>query len=163
MHYSIFRRIRDIFFLYILIFLVKIAFDRTVTYIEMHSQSIIHELDRSFIDQVYTAQRQLHILQEHPLYMDAHAITMAEIGSELTMIEEKYKKNSLGLAFLGPIGSTAIVTKEEELQKKLLLSINDLGEILNSIHNKQERFSPAQTIENGLDSNKQLLQTLGNV
>lgn len=140
--------------------LVRIAFDRTVEFIALHKQSMVHELDRSFIDQIYTAQRQLHFLQEHPVYSDTFAVAIAEIKEQITTIEEKYKKNSPGLALLGPIGTAAIVAKEEQLQAKLLTAVNDLSKIFTSIDNQQEDFVPAQSINSALDSNKQLLRTL---
>ena len=160
MNYSLFSRIRDIFFLCALVFLVRTAFDRTVSFIEIHKDSMIHELDRSVIDQIYTAQRQLHFLEEHPLYADTYAQTIADIKSQLTTIEEKYKKNSAGLVFLGPIGSAAIVAKEEQLQQKLLTAVNDLSKVFASIDHHAENFNPAQTVDSGLDVNKQLLRTL---
>jgi|SRR5438445_2322093 len=160
MNYSFFSRIRDILLLCALFFLVKIAFERTFSFIELHKKSIIHELDRSFIDQIYTAQRQLHFLEEHPVYADTFAHAIAEIKNQLTIIEEKYKKNSPGLALLGPIGSAAIVAKEEQLQLKLLSTVNDLSKIFASIDNQVDNFVSAQTINSGLDANKQLLRTL---
>jgi hypothetical protein len=160
MNYSFFSRIRDILLLCALFSLVKIAFDRTVSFIEMHKDSMIHELDRSFIDQIYTAQRQLHLLEEHPVYGDTCAHTIAGIKTQLATIEEKYKKNSPGLVFLGPIGSAAIITKEEQLQQKLLTVVNDLSKVFTSIDNTHADFIPAQTINSALDTNKQLLRTL---
>lgn len=121
---------------------------------------MIHELDRSFIDQIYTAQRQLHFLEEHPVYADTYAHNIAEIKSQLTTIEEKYKKNSPGLALLGPIGSAAIVVKEEQLQQKLLAAVNDLSQVFANINNQGNNFMLAQTVDSGLDLNKQLLLTL---
>jgi len=121
---------------------------------------MVHELDRSFIDQIYTAQRQLHLLEEHPVYADTFAHAIAEIKDQLTSIEEKYKKNSPGLALLGPIGSAAIVAKEEQLQQKLLTAVNNLSKIFAIINNHVDTFTPAQTINSALDTNKQLLRTL---
>jgi hypothetical protein len=160
MNYSFFSRIRDILLLCALFCLVKIAFDRTFSFIALHKESMVHELDRSFIDQIYTAQRQLHFLQEHPVHADTFAHTIAEIKEQLTTIEEKYKKNSPGLALLGPIGSAAIVAKEEQLQLKLLNAVNDLNKVIASIDNQEDNFIPAQTVDNALDANKQLLKTL---
>jgi hypothetical protein len=160
MEYSFFSRIRDLFFLYILLFLIKTALDRSISFITLHKDSVIHELDRSFIDQIYTAQRQLHFLEEHPVYAHEYTHAIADIKNRLATIEEKYKKNSPGLALLGPIGSAAIVAKEEQLQQKLLVTLNDLSKIFISIHNPSDHFTPAQTIDTALETNKQLLRTL---
>lgn len=160
MNYSLFSRIRDILLLCALFFLVKTAFERTFAFIELHKNSVVHELDRSFIDQIYTAQRQLHFLEEHPVYFDTFAPAIADIKEQLASIEEKYKKNSPGLALLGPIGSAAIVAKEEQLQQKLLTVVNNLSKIFANIENYTHDFVPYQTINAGLDANKQLLRTL---
>jgi hypothetical protein len=160
MEYSFFNRIRDILLLGALLLLAKTAFERTSSFIKLHEKSMVHELDRSFIDQIYTAQRQLHFLEEHPAYSNDYAHDIADIKKQLTTIEEKYKKNSPGLALLGPIGSAAIVIKEKELQEQLLVTINDLSIIFAQIHNVSDKFQLAQTINDGLESNKKLLRTL---
>ncbi len=160
MKYSFFSRIRDILFLCALLLLVKAAFERTTSYIKLHKDSMIHELDIDFIDQIYTAQRQLHVLEEHPVYAHEYSDNLAEIKRQLTAIEEKYKKNSPGLALLGPIGSAAIVVKEKELERKLLNTVNDLSKIVASINNKQEEFVAAQNINCALSTNKLAIKSL---
>jgi hypothetical protein len=173
MNYSFFSRIRDILLLITLFFLVKAAYERTFSFITLHKDSVIHELDRNVIDQIYTAQRQLHFLEEHPVHADTFSLAIAEIKEQLTSIEEKYKKNSPGLALLGPIGSAAIVVKEEQLQIKLLNVVNDLHKILASINNQTNNVvnalpeivenateNPVHMIDNILKANKQMLKTL---
>ena len=160
MKYSFFSRIRDVLFLCILLLLTKVALERVFSFVVLHKDSIIHELDRSFIDQIYTARRQLHFLEEHPLYANTHAVAIAQIKDALINIEEKYKKNSPGLALLGPIGSAAIVIKEEQLQQKLLETVNDLNRICATLHDSSQTFIPAQTINEGLENNKGLLRIL---
>jgi hypothetical protein len=142
-----------------LILFVKTAFNRTTTFIAEHKQSVCHELDRTFLDTIYTAQHQLRLLEEHPC-ANAHADIIAQIKEELTTIEEKYKKNSPGLMLLGPIGSAAIVAKEEKLQQKLLAVLNELGTIFTTINNPDLIFTPAETINTALHNNKRLLQTI---
>jgi len=100
MNYSFFSRIRDILLLCALFFLVKIAFERTFSFIELHKKSIIHELDRSFIDQIYTAQRQLHFLEEHPVYADTFAHAIAEIKTNSPLLKKNIRKIHLALHYL---------------------------------------------------------------
>jgi hypothetical protein len=160
MEYSFFNRIRDILLLCALIFLAKTAFDRTSSFVAEHKQSLVHELDRTFIEHIYTAQRQLHFLEEHPIHAHTYAHELAEIKEQLATIEEKYKKNSPSMALLGPIGSAAIVVKEAQLEQKLLDVLNELGKIFANINNALETFSPSETITSALDINKQILRTL---
>ena len=157
MPYSSFSRLRDIVFFFLLITCIKIAFDRTKLFITDHKESIIHELDRSFIDQIYTTQRQLHLLDQHLLDTD-YQIQINDLKSRLATLEEKYKKNSAGLALLGPIGSAAIVSKEEKLQAQLLNIISEMNAIASSASNSQEPLIPVQTINKGLEVNKHLLR-----
>jgi hypothetical protein len=159
MNYSTFSRMRDCFFLCALLFLMKTAYDRNYTFLCAHKQSIIHELDRNVIDQLYTTQRHVHFLQEHHIHGDTYAHAIADIKERLTTIEEKYHKNSPGLALLGPIGSAAIVAKEEVLQQKLLDIVNDVNKILCTICN-MEAFKPTESINDGLIINKNLISRL---
>ncbi|HEX4069354.1 MAG TPA: hypothetical protein VHX42_04620 [Candidatus Babeliales bacterium] len=168
MKYSFLSRIRDILLLCALFCLVKTAADRTSSFLAEHKESMVHELDRTFIDQIYTAQRQLHFLEEHPVYAHTYAHAIGEIKEQLTIIEEKYKKNSPSLALLGPIGSAAIVVKEAQLEQKLLEAVNELSKIFANIEHpysaeaskdKQE-FKPSQTINCALDTNKKSLHML---
>jgi hypothetical protein len=157
MNYSLFSRIRDCLLLCALFLLLKTAYERNYTFLSAHKQSIIHELDRDFIDHIYTVQRHVHFLQEHPVYGDRFAHAIADIKERLTSIEEKYLKNSPGLALLGPIGTVAIVTKEEMLQQKLLAVANDISKILYSSNGIQEEFKHAHTIHDALNINKKLI------
>ena len=160
MNYSFFSRIRDLIFLVALCFLVKIAFERTVSFIAEHKNSIIHELDRNFIDEIYTVQRQAHFIEEN--YNDndkvVHAIT--NIKKQLASIEEKYKTNSPGVMLLGPLGSAAIITKEEKLKKQLLDIANELNKILRDINNNVDKFQPIENIALVLENNKELLRKI---
>lgn len=160
MKYSFFSRIRDILFLCALFFLVKLAMERTGSFISEHKKSIVHELDRSFIDEIYTAQRQLHFLEENYLNNDEFAHMISDIKKRLATIEEKYKTNSPGIMLLGPIGSAAIVTKENKLRKKLLDVVNDINKILHTISNQENTFQNIETISIALENNKQLLQKI---
>jgi hypothetical protein len=157
MHYSAFSRLRDILLLCVLFFLVKVAFERTTSFMNDHKKSMVHELDRTFIDQIYTAQRQTHFIQEHYVHSDKIAHELTDIKNRLGLIEEQYKTNSPGIMLLGPIGAAAIVTKEEKLQQRLLIAVNDLSKILHIINNNKDQFILAETINSALDNNKQFL------
>jgi hypothetical protein len=159
MNYSLLSRLRDCLFLCALLFLLKTAYERNYAFLNAHKHSIIHELDRNIIDQLYTAQRHVHYLQEHPVHGHTYGHAIADIKERLTAIEEKYHKNSPGLALLGPIGSAAIVAKEELIQQKLLNIVNEINKILCTIY-EMEVLKPVDTIEDGLIMNKNLISKL---
>lgn len=160
MNYSFFQRIRDILLLCALFFLVKTAHERTISFINAHKNSIIHELDRTFLDHIYTAQRQLHFLENNYAHDEKFTAAISDIKEQLFIIEKKYKTNSPGVMLLGPIGSAAIVAKEEKLQKKLLDIVNDLNKILHAMHNKSDEYQTLETINIALASNKNLIQII---
>jgi len=135
MKYSFFSRIRDFGLLCIMLFLVKTALERTSTFINEHKKSIIHELDRSFLEQIYTAQHHLFVLEESCGDNDAIALEIAHLKKDLARIEEQYKTNSPAIMLLGPIGSAAIVTKEEKLQKNLIDVINKIQKLRCNLKN----------------------------
>jgi len=160
MKYSFFSRIRDILFLCALLCLIRTAFERTTSFIGEHKKSIIHELDRTFLDELYTTQRQLHFLEENYGYNDKYAHAIADIKKRLALIEEKYKINSPGVMLLGPIGSAAIVTKEEKLKSKLLDVVNDINKLIHIIQDPEQEIQHIATISTALENNKQLLQKI---
>lgn len=157
MHYSSLSRLRDLLLLVSLFFLLQTAFERTLSFINEHKKSIIHELDRTFIDEIYTAQRQLHFLEENYMYNEETAQIITDIKERLAIIEEKYKTNSPGVMLLGPIGSVAIVAKEEKLKTKLLDVVNDINKIVHSVHHIEGQFQKSVTISAALESNRKLL------
>jgi hypothetical protein len=163
MRYTLFSVLRDSILFCALLALLHVAFEENLSFIREHKKSLIHELDRSFIDYLYTAQRQLHILYEHAAYStEAHATlsSLSTIKDKLTAIEQQYKHNSPGLALLGPIGIASIVIKEEQLQSRLLALINEMSLIIHHIKGTKEDCKPALTVENGLSTNKKLIKTL---
>ena|SRR5690606_9919318 len=157
---KLFSAARDCLLLCTLIALVQIALEQNVSFILEHKQSITHELDRDFIDQIYTAQRHIHALEQYPEYDEAVVTAIADIKSRLATIEEHYKKNSPGLTLLGPIGTCGIVIKEEKLKNKLLAVVNDISALLHTINHQVDSFQPALTVDNGLNLNKNALKML---
>lgn len=160
MHYSSFSRLRDILLLIALFFLVKTALKKAASFINDHKHSMTHELDRNFLDDIYTAQRQLHFLENNHMLDEKIVHEISDIKKQLTIIEEKYKTNSPGVMILGPIGSAAIVSKEEKLQKKLLDIANQVNKILHVMHNKEHEYQSLETINSALANNKNLMQKI---
>lgn len=160
MHYSSFSRLRDILLLIALFFLVKTALKKTTSFINDHKHSMVHELDRNFLDDIYTAQRQLHFLENNHAHDEKIAYAISDLKKRLAIIEEKYKTNSPGIMLLGPIGSAAIVAKEEKLQKKLLDIVNEVNKILHAMHNKDHEYHVLETINIALANNKNLIQKI---
>lgn len=124
---------RDLCIFALLIFLLSKVYKRGYEFLDLHKNSVIHQLDKTFADQLYSAQRQANTIKnffEHlPRNPKEHDKLMATIEA-LNSIEQKYTKNSPGLLLLGPIGTTSIILKENDLLSQLLVQINALGLIL---------------------------------
>ncbi len=158
---------KDLFLFLLLFTLISYAGKRMNQFIMLHKNSYIHELDRTFIDYLHQAQRQLHktkdIIYLNKVNNEAIENKLAALQTVLLTIEEKYRTNSPGLALLGPIGTTAIVLKEQKLAKQLHKIVYEIGIILykyTEIANSQPSYQLFPSIEANLRANKALLKQL---
>ena len=125
---------QDVVIIAILIFLVTVLVNRVKRYVHLNKHSIIHELDTDIADTINTIQRQLGIVRQTISMLgltDPHtklARSVRSLSNQLHDLEQKYTRNAPSLALLGPLGTTSIVLKEQELKDKLhyiALGIND--------------------------------------
>lgn len=129
---------------------------------------MIHELDRSFVDQVYAMQRHIRILMElmeQGCIDDTCLEKVRQMQKNVEIIESKYTKNSPGLLLLGPIGTTSIVVKEQQLARRLLQYVNEMNQILNQmaqVYGVQGVIDrgPIASVELGLQHNSALLASI---
>jgi hypothetical protein len=126
---------------------------------------MVHQLDHSFADELYSAQRQaritgqLYIAKENPVMQDwQHKLN--KVHTALSDIEAKYGKNSPGIMLLGPIGTTSIILKEKELRQKLISYIDIVGELLYALIQQSKTMPPASDIQSGLERNQQYINML---
>lgn len=135
--------VKDLLIFAALIFLVTTLVQRLRRYISLHKQSLVHELDVSFFDILHKVQRIAGITRQavttqKPFDHDGMLHTkIAAVGRQLDDIERKYSRNTPALALLGPIGTTSVVLKEQQLQQKLLLTLFDIHDILASLLSKE--------------------------
>jgi len=135
--------LKDLLILAALVFLVTTLVQRLKRYISVHKKSLVHELDVSFFDILHQVQRiagitrqaiTRHAPSDHD---DISHKKIAAIGRQLDDIERKYSRNNPALVLLGPIGTTSVVLKEQELQRKLLLVSFDLHDLLATLLSKE--------------------------
>jgi hypothetical protein len=126
--------IKDVLIFALLFFIIWLLVIRIRKYVQVNKQSLIHQLETSFIEFIQLLQRQLGVAKQIALFRgitSSHTKLMRHIrtlNNQLHEVEEKYMHNTPGLALLGPLGTTSIVLKEQELQRKLhyiALGIND--------------------------------------
>ncbi len=158
--------ISDLLLLLFLITLIGYAGKRMNQFILLHKQSYIHELDRTFIDYLHTAQKQLqktkNIIYIKEKNYEPIEKKLTTLQQDLSYIEEKYRTNSPSLALLGPIGTTAIILKERKLAQQLHKIVHEIGNILHN-HLKTADHSSYQlfpSIEANLRANKALIKQL---
>lgn len=131
------NELKDLFLFGCLVALVVYGYQKARTYINIHTNTLVHELDHNFIDRLYSVQRQTRVTQllfEHAPDNSIQTInTLISLTKALSVIEEKYSSNSQGVMFLGPIGSTAIILKEQELENQLVTIAQEIGSLLRSL------------------------------
>ena len=155
--------LRDVAIFVFLLTLVRIAFKRTYHFLNAHKKSIIHELDRNFLEHIYTAQKQVHytmILFDDIDNNQKQLQRISSIKEQLTHIESKYKKNSPALILLGPIATTSIILKEKQCADMLLKQMNTLGSLLHEMQDEVVLFEHSNTVGAALARNKDLLKVL---
>lgn len=159
--------LKDCILFIVLIFLVTYAVKRLQSFLTLHRNSIIHELDQKFVDKLYQAQRQGRAIAE---MIERGAIdgsfspTLEKIQKDLTFVEEKFSKNSPSLLLLGPIGTTSIIMKERSLEQKLLTIVKDLVKLLLDIARNydiyEEAFQESDAIDYYLHRNQHIITEL---
>jgi hypothetical protein len=82
------------------------------------------------------------------------------ITKTLADIEEKYSSNSQGVMFLGPIGSTAIILKEQELENRLIIIVQEIGTLLRSISKQHYPVEQTTNIDNLIAQNQKYISLL---
>ncbi|RTL06590.1 hypothetical protein EKK58_04625 [Candidatus Dependentiae bacterium] len=161
--------IGDLFLVSILVCLLLYVGKRTHTFVTLQSKSLVHELEHSFADQLYSAQKQTRILQQ--LYASREDMPYEQwkqkidkINTGLADIEKKYAQNSPGVMLLGPIGTTSIILKEKELKQKLLEYIKTIGSLLHELFPQnpitRKPFVPETTIDLQIAANQQYISFL---
>lgn len=131
------NELKDLFLFACLVALLLYGYQKARTYINIHTNTLVHELDHNFIDRLYSVQRQVRVTQllfDHLPEHNTQAFDeLSTLTKTLSDIEEKYSSNSQGVMFLGPIGSTAIILKEQELENRLVTIAQEIGSLLRSI------------------------------
>lgn len=151
--------ISDLFLISILLGLLVYVGKRTHTFVNLQSKSLVHQLEHSFTDQLYSVQKQARIA--HNLYATREGVVdeqtkrkIEKISTGLKDIENRYAQNSPGIMFLGPIGTTSIILKEKELKDKLLEYSNTLGSLLHALLPQHSTFVPSTTIDGQITMNQ---------
>jgi len=162
--------IRDITLFILFLAFSKQAFERSVVHMIEEKPSSwqkfdVHELDKGFLAALTATKQQVaHAFSIVENESDTHK-KLEKISTQLNKIEKKYKKNSPATYLLGPIGTAAIVLKEQQLEDELLELIGDFGILLytlnNSYNNNSEKYKvEVCSIESGIIKNKKLLNQI---
>jgi hypothetical protein len=145
--------LKDLFLFACLVALLLYGYQKARTYINIHTNTLVHELDHNFIDRLYSVQRQVRVTQllfEHLPDNSSEAINaLLSLTKTLSDIEEKYSSNSQGVMFLGPIGSTAIILKEQELENRLVMIAQEVGSFLRAL---SKQPYPAELQSSNIDT-----------
>ena len=160
--------VRDMLFFVLLLFMSREALERSLTHIKQENihtiiseQSEVHELDGNFLVSLEETKRQIATtikICQTSCFNEKMLEQLQKMKQKIKEIEQKFKKNSPATFLLGPLGTTAIVLKEKDLEKKLIKIMNDLGNILYEFQNKQSKANIAiVSVEQGIARNRDLL------
>jgi cell division protein FtsB len=118
--------IRDFIFLTLLFLLIYFARKNKKKKIKKpiaQNSFVFHEIDTAFIDTIKKIEHYTKIAYNKDFFSKAYA---DEIIMQLQQIKKKYTTTSPATALLGPIGTTAIVLKEQRLKTQVLKILNEL-------------------------------------
>lgn len=154
--------IQNLCALLIFLFLLSILFTRLSNFIKTHQHSALHELDDTLLDQLHNVQNELDntkiAFESHFTAKEKEIFTILE--QKAKKAENDYKKNSHGLFILGPIGTIAIVMKEQRIRQQLLEIVVTLFDLVRkyaaSTVNLTEK--PINSIEEGLELIQKITQ-----
>jgi hypothetical protein len=138
----------DILIVALLLGIIWIVVGRVRKYVHLNKSSLIHELEASFTDTIHTVQQHIGIARQAIFNMgmtDPHTKLMRDIRAltaQLHTVEEKYTRNAPTLALLGPLGTTSIVLKEQELRNKLQYIALGINDIFSELLNKSKLVRP---------------------
>jgi len=131
--------LRDLTFFLLLIALARVAFNRAIE--QQTEKEVIakysptHQLDSNFLKNIKQTRKKVNraVKTAHNRKKSKIIKKLKEITTDLDKIETKYKKNTPATFMLGPIGTTAIVLKEKELEKKLHKITNQIEALSDQI------------------------------
>lgn len=156
--------LRDILLFFVLIFLVKTTSDRSNDLQQNADRQpfTVHEVDQTVVKNIKQAQKQIDKLSAFAQKSDNVELltTTQELRDTVDILYKQYTTTSPALSLLGPLGSAAIVLKEQELEKRLLSTINETGKLLHNFVQPDVQYESANSTESALKNNRQLLKKL---
>ncbi len=158
---------RDALFFITLILLSRSIANRTIIegnrVAKVLENSIVHEVDIAVLEQAQQLTHQIEAITKALKKTDPTAELeekLQQLLVELDQLSAQYKKNSPALALLGPIGTAAIVIKEQGLERKLLETIDVVGSIIYALTREpQKKYAAPASIREGLAQNEEQIKT----
>jgi len=176
--------IRDLLFAILLLALIHhVVKDDNYTKVEVQpsvSQQAFtaHEVDPEIVARIDRLEEKLVLIHQELERLKSESVTaqlpqkteelensikeIGDIQESVDAIKGEYQATSPALAFLGPIGSTSIVLKEKQLEKKLLESINQAISIWATLTNTTD-WTDATNINQAEQDLIQAINSLKNV
>lgn len=137
------------------LFLISILFTRLSNFIKTHQHSVLHELDDTLLDQLHNIHSELDTVK-HKFEADfspKEKEIFNVLKEKTKKLENDYTKNSHGLFILGPIGTIAMVMKEQRIKHKLLEIVVTLFDLVRKYASYAVDLTekPINSIEEGLE------------
>lgn len=127
---------------------------------DTQDSNVIHEPDKHIMYHLNTLLEQIDdaLIFVNPTNQEAAQIK--GIRQRLVHLKHTYQHTSPAIVLLGPIGSTGIVFKEQELENELLRTAHRLETMLYQLVDTENKYEPTESLAQALENNKLLLAQL---
>lgn len=119
-----------------------------------------HQPNEDALNQVEIAQKQIALLIPFIKPTTKQSAQLQSMRQRLIQLKKELKNTSPAIALLGPIGTTGIVLKENEIEKNLLKIVNMIRTILQTITDNRSEFEQYTSIAKGIEENELLLASI---
>ena len=119
---------------------------------------VAHEVDQNVLKQIDCTRNQIEKALELTQPASLDAAQLHSLQQKLSQLRVQYTRTSPAVAMLGPLGTAAIVLKEQELENALLAIVHKLATLLHKLAG--DTYEQTDSIVAELESNHNRLKQL---
>lgn len=116
---------------------------------------LVHEVDQNILKQMECAQTQINAALKFAQPASLDAAQLRSLQQRVTQLRSQYQSTTPAMAFLGPLGTAAVVLKEENIEKELLNTVHKISAIIHNLADNKHK--PTDSIVKELEQNHTLL------
>lgn len=136
----------------------KIVYRNSSQTIAQQSSFTVHEVDPHIKAQLQLIEHQLETARHLPLSA-AQEQERAGITARFAELKKRYLHTSPATALLGPLGTTAVVLKERDLNRKIVKELQDFSALLHQLLPYMP-YTPSNDIDELIEHNQQAIKKI---